>query len=83
MRQVNEDELIWRMRYNLSRLGAGIRKNLASSNPDVRRPAEQLVAEQLVRTALARLEILSSAPLREGTNVFERAAYGEGEISIE
>lgn len=83
MRQVNEAELIWRVKYQLSRLGAGLRKNLASSNPDVRRPAEQLVAEQVVRGALGRLEILSAAPLAEGTNIFERAGYGEGDVTIE
>lgn len=76
MRQVNEAELVVRLKYRLSRLGAATRKALASHTPETRRTAEQMIAIELARGALGRYEILSSAPLPPNTDLFTAAAYG-------
>lgn len=78
MKQVNEAELVWRVRYQLTRVSASLRRDLASRQADTRRRAENLLAEQLVRTALGKYEILSSTPLPSGTDLFSAAAFGTG-----
>lgn len=78
MRQVDETELIWRIRYQLTRLTASLRRDLASREADTRRRAEQQLAQQLVRSALGYYEVLSSAPLPAGTDLFSAAAFGTG-----
>jgi 4'-phosphopantetheinyl transferase EntD len=80
MRQVDDAELVWSLRYHLSRLSASLRAQLASREVEKRRQAELMLATQIARTALGRYEILSDAPLPAGqkTDLFSRAAYGEG-----
>lgn len=75
MRQVGDAELIWIIRYALGRAGRQLRIDLASRQSDVRRRAEQMLATDIAQ-ALDRLEILSSAPLPENTDLFSAAAYG-------
>lgn len=82
MRQVDEAELVVVMRFQISRLPASLRNQLASRHADARRQAEQMLAVRLVRAALGRYEILSDAPLPEGTDLFSRAAYREGGTGV-
>lgn len=76
MRQVNEAELIVSIRFQLSRLPASLRQQLASRERDKQRQAEQMLAERIIRSALDRYEILSSAPLPSNTDLFSASAYG-------
>lgn len=84
MRQVNEDELVWKLRFQLGRLSATMRAGLASRNTEVRRDTEHRIALHLARQALKRLEILSDAPLGlYGDDLYSRAAHGEGRLMID
>lgn len=78
MRQVDEAELIWVLRMALRRLPASTRTALASREASKRTHAEQMLAIQLVRDGLRRFEVLSNAPLTEGTDLFTAAAYSQG-----
>ena len=78
MRQVDEAELVWNIKYQLRGISASLRAQLGSREADKRAQAEQLVAERLVRGALARYEVLSDAPLAPGTDLFTAAAFGGG-----
>lgn len=82
MRQVDEAELIWAVKLRLRFVSASLRNQLASRQAEARHQAEQILATELVRTALGRYEILSSAALPESggqrTDLFSRAAYGGG-----
>lgn len=78
MRQVGEAELVWVLKYRLRRLAAGLRRDFASRDPATRAVAAQLLAEHLVRDGLGRYEILSDAPLPDGSDLFTAAAFGEG-----
>lgn len=62
MRQVDQEELIWKLQFRLNRLPASMRNALASRLPEQRRYAERAIAEDLANAGLARLEILSDAP---------------------
>jgi urease alpha subunit len=66
--------LVWRVRYELSRLRPAMRNDLKSAQTKVRKRAESIVADKIVHS-LRGLEILSSAPLTEGRELFSRAAY--------
>ena len=81
MRQVDEAELVWVIRYRLSRLGAMIRKGLVSPIAEERRRYEQLAAQAIVKEGLRRYEVLSDAPMPPGSDLFSRAAYGGGDGS--
>jgi len=76
MRQVDEAELIVGIRYHLGRLPASLRQQLSSREREKQRQAEQLLAEHIIRAALARYEILSSAPLAPSRDLFTASAYG-------
>ena len=78
MRQVDEAELIVGIRFQLSRVSASLRQQLASRDRQKQRQAEQMLAERIIRTALHQYEILSSAPLPPNTDLFTAAAYGHG-----
>jgi len=76
MRQVGHAELLWKIRYELGRLGAAMRNDLKADQREVRRRAESMVADKIVHS-LRGYEILSDTPLPEGSDLFSRAAYGE------
>jgi hypothetical protein len=78
MRQVNEAELVWRLRFHLRRLSSSLRNGLAAKSSDTRDRAEQMISQQLVRGALGRYEILSDAPVPQDSDLFTTAAYGGG-----
>ena len=80
MRQVDEAELIWAVKLRLRFVSASLRNQLASRQAEARHQAEQILATELVRTALGRYEILSSAalPVGQRTDLYSRAAYGGG-----
>lgn len=78
MRQVDEPELVWRIRYQLTRLSASLRNGMASRDTQTRRTAEQLAAERIVGGALGSYEVLSQAPLPPNTDLFSAAAYRTG-----
>lgn len=69
MRQIGESELVWRVRYELSRLRPSMRDDLKSPQTEIRKCAESMVADKIVQR-LRGLEILSSAPLPEGSDLF-------------
>ena len=81
MRQVNEAELVWAIRYRLGQLGATLRRGLNSPVAEQRNRYEQMVAELIVKEGLRRYEVLSDAPLPPGSDLLSRAAYGGGEGS--
>jgi hypothetical protein len=78
MRQVGEAELIWNLKLALRHVSASIRNNLASRETDVRKRAEQAVAAKMAEQ-LRRYEILSDAPLPDGSDLFSRAAFGSSD----
>lgn len=75
MRQVNADELLWRVRFGLGQIAPSLRRDLASPNVATRKMAEQMIAEHFVGQVLHRYEILSSAPLPDDANLFRVSAY--------
>lgn len=75
MRQVNEAELVWNLRLALRGLSTSNRNDFKSPQSEVRRRAEEMIAVKLA-AQLRRYEILSEAPLPEGSDLFSRAAYG-------
>jgi hypothetical protein len=81
MRQVGEAELIWNLKFALSRLSATSRNGLKSSEQDVRKRAEHSVAAKIAEQ-MRRYEILSDAPLPEGSDLFSRAAFGTSDQPI-
>ena len=78
MRQVGEAELVWNLKYTLSRVSASFRNDLKSPQVEVRKRAEQLIAAQIA-DQLRRYEILSDTPLPEGSDLFSRAAFGSSD----
>ena len=79
MRQVGEAELVWNVSYRLGRLRHAVRKGLASNVAEERAQAEREIAVQIVRDGLGKYEILTSAPLAGGTDLFTKAAFGLGD----
>lgn len=73
MRQVGESELVWKVRYALSRVGAQTRKEYAGSSAS-RSQGEHCVAMAVV-DALRYCEIMIDAPIPEGADLFSHAAY--------
>ena len=78
MRQVNEAELMWSVKYALRRIGAAQRNRFKSSEQAVQASAEYAIATRIVEQ-LRRFEILSDAPLPEGSDLFSRAAHGSSD----
>ena len=81
MRQASEAELIWMIRYTISRTSAGVRRDFASANEQSRKFAEHSLTMALMKR-LERYEVLSDAPLPEGSDLFSRAAYGSSDQPI-
>lgn len=81
MRQVSEAELVWAIKFRLSRLAPAIRNGFASKTAEGRQFATQFIAEMLVADALGKFEVLSDSPLPEGSDLFTKAAYGLGDGS--
>jgi hypothetical protein len=79
MRQVDEAELVWSIRYRLGRLSATLRKGLNDPRAEQRHRYEQMVAEVIVKEGLRRYEVLTDTPLPPGSDLFSRAAYGGGD----
>lgn len=75
MRQVNHAELVWAIKYRLTRMSATLRARFAKHDETT----TQLMAEQIVNEGLGRYEVLSSAPLPERYDgLHDHAAYGTG-----
>jgi hypothetical protein len=75
VRQVGEAELVWNLKLALRGLSATQRNELLTREIGVRKRAEHSVAAKLAEQ-LKRYEILSEAPLPEGSELFSRAAFG-------
>lgn len=75
MRQVNHAELLWNVRFAMRNVRTDTRKGLLSREHTARKVAEDMVAGVIVQM-LGRYEILSNAPLPEGSDLFSSAAYG-------
>jgi len=81
MRQVSEAELLFNLKLAMARVGDGTRTRLKSNERQTRKLAEEVLAETAMH-ALRRYEILSSAPLPGGTDLFSAAAYGDPSLLI-
>lgn len=77
VRQVNHAELLINVRFAMRKIKGDTRKGLSSRETGTRKMAEDIVAGQIVQM-LGRYEILSSAPVPEGADLFSAAAYGGG-----
>lgn len=82
MRQVNEAEMVWNVKYALRRMSTTRKKDLASNQRSKRDVAEQMVSQDIV-AALGRYEILSDGPLPDGVDLFSRAAYGDPTLPVD
>lgn len=78
MRQVGEAELVWNLKLALRQISATQRNGLKSAESEVRKRAEHIIAAKLAEQ-LKRYEILSEAPLPEGSELFSRAAFGSSD----
>lgn len=81
MRQVGESELVWNIKLALRYLSASYRNDFKSPQAEVRARAEQSIAKKIA-DHLGRYEILSDAPLPEGSDLFSRAAFGSSDQPI-
>lgn len=84
MRQATDAEIVWGLKYHLSRLTPAIRNRFASRNAAERDGAIRFMAEYLAKEALGRFEILASG--ESGTLVdtlYDRAAFGEGQLKVD
>lgn len=81
MRQVNEAELMWNIKLALRRARVSTRKDFASSVADTQHRGEHNLAQK-VAEQFRRYEILSDAPLPEGSDLFSRAAYGSSDQTM-
>lgn len=75
MRQVNHAELLWNIRFAMRKIKTDTRKRLLSPETVTRKMAEEIVAGEIVQM-LGRYEVLSDAPLPEGSDMFSAATYG-------
>ena len=75
MRQVNEAELIWNVKFALRAVSAGYRNDFKSAEKAVRDRAEHGIAARIV-AQLRRYEILSDTEVPAGSDLFSRAAFG-------
>lgn len=78
MRQVNRDELIWRLKMQLKMVKPLLRQDFASRETRRHDNAVYQLAVLLADKSLYGLEVLSSAPLPPGTDLFSAAAHGSG-----
>lgn len=81
MRQVNEAELMWNIKLALRHARVSTRREFASSVTDAQRRGEHNLALKVVEQ-FRRYEILSDAPLPEGSDLFSRAAYGSSDQTM-
>ncbi|MEO9130048.1 MAG: hypothetical protein ABI240_02440 [Sphingomonas sp.] len=81
MRQVNEAELMWNIKLALRWARVSTRKEFASNIKDAQDRAEHQIASKIV-SQLRRYEVLSGAPLPEGSDLFSRAAFGSSEQTM-
>ncbi|MBP2274704.1 MULTISPECIES: hypothetical protein [Sphingomonas] len=82
MRQVNEAEMVWNVKYALRRASTTRKKDLASNERGKRDVAEQIVSQEIV-AALARYQVLSDTPLPEDIDLFSRAAYSDPPLPVD
>ena len=82
MRQVNEAEMVWNVKYALRRMTLTRKKDLSSNERTKRDIAEQMVSQEIV-AALGRYEVLSDAPVPEHHDLFSRAAYGDPSLPFD
>lgn len=78
MRQVNRDELIWRLKMQLKMVKPLLRQDFASRGSRRHDNAIYQLAILLADKSLYGLEVLSSAPLPSGTDLLSAAAHGTG-----
>lgn len=62
MRQVQHDELVWTLTFQLRRLRPAVIKMLASPDAAIRHRGADVIANLLAEKSLKRLEILTDAP---------------------
>lgn len=81
MRQVNEAELVWNVKFALRAVSAGYRNDFKSAEQAVRDRAEHGIAARIV-AQLRRYEILSDTEVPEGSDLFSRAAFGRSDQTM-
>jgi hypothetical protein len=81
MRQVNEAELVWNLKFALGRVSASYRNDFKSPEKGVRDRAVHGMAMRIAEQ-LRRYEILSDTEVPEGTDLFSRGAFGRSDQAM-